>query len=740
MTVSTTSSSVTIIGNGATTVFNFSFIMGTAGNAVVTYTDANGLQTVLSASQYTLVITPPAPGEIWGVGGTVTYPISGTPIANGTSLTIARVVPYTQTTDISNQGNFYPTVVETALDKLEMQIQQISAQASRPIQIPVVDSASIITTLPAAAARANKYVAFDSGGNVIVAGVPGNAPADLSLYYSTAAGSSVSRTFAARFSEVYDVLDYGADPTGAADSTTAIQACMTAAPYGSIINVPNGTYLLSATLNMTGACWLRGAGYNSTIFYRTGNYGDTIVCGTLAVPARTAHISGIWFQHSSDYPGSGTTLPNLATSGAHLRINGSQGALIEDCWFHRLVYNIYFDGGSWQTVQNCQFAGTFDPITPALQEGLSSVYFALGSQAWGTVNPTSWRVLNCEFLGSTVVRNVTYVASDRSVTVNNLTDTIGPTYGLRVDGGEDVLIEGNYFGGQSTAEIVFLNQTGSAIIDVRIVDNFFDGIAQGEQILFAPTIAGLYSLAVTIAGNQFTGGLSPVYINQNVGGGGSTSVYSLTIEDNEFFASIGCPIKLNGAIGFVVSGNTITNYNEFNVSLVDPLYCAALTINGFTAYGKVTDNIIGGGGNQFTQSALSNFCYLGTFLDPSMTTVNVGNNFYAGVGTTNYQVGLAVSENQKILTAAGNWQMTGQEENFIAKKTVGAATTVNLPLYPPMGRVCTIKDGKGDGAANNLTTGTADGTTIDGSATSVITTNYGFRQFRFNGTEWNRIA
>lgn len=48
-----------------------------------------------------------------------------------TSLTIQRQVPLTQETEISNQGDFAPTVTEQALDTLCMELQQVSARTGQ---------------------------------------------------------------------------------------------------------------------------------------------------------------------------------------------------------------------------------------------------------------------------------------------------------------------------------------------------------------------------------------------------------------------------------------------------------------------------------------------------------------------------------------------------------------------------------------------------------------------------------
>lgn len=180
MTISTTSNSVTIAGNGATSVFSFPFVAGAAINIVVIFTDASGNETTLLSSQYTLFLNPPGTNAIWGIGGTVTYPIVGSPIAVGTTLTIERIVPLTQTTSISNQGDFYAQAVEAAMDILCMEIQQIGAVPLRSIQAPPVDLNPQMV-LPAAAQRANLFVGFDNNGNVIAATPAGGTPVSAAM-------------------------------------------------------------------------------------------------------------------------------------------------------------------------------------------------------------------------------------------------------------------------------------------------------------------------------------------------------------------------------------------------------------------------------------------------------------------------------------------------------------------------------------------------------------------------------
>lgn len=126
MTVSTSQFSQTFLGNNSAVSWTFNFIGVSASDIVVShYIGSTKTLVILDPSQYILFLNPALPGATWGVGGTITYPTSGSPMPNGDFITITRLVPYTQEVSIEDQGDFYPEVTETALDTLEFQIQQI---------------------------------------------------------------------------------------------------------------------------------------------------------------------------------------------------------------------------------------------------------------------------------------------------------------------------------------------------------------------------------------------------------------------------------------------------------------------------------------------------------------------------------------------------------------------------------------------------------------------------------------
>lgn len=130
-TISSLASQSTQYGNNSQNLFYVSFPVVSTSDVAVVYTDTNGQQTTLAPTQYLVTIFPPVTGQIWSTSASITYPLLGSPIAAGTSLTIYRVIPLTQKTVLSNQGPFYPKVVESALDTNLMQLQQVSARTGQ---------------------------------------------------------------------------------------------------------------------------------------------------------------------------------------------------------------------------------------------------------------------------------------------------------------------------------------------------------------------------------------------------------------------------------------------------------------------------------------------------------------------------------------------------------------------------------------------------------------------------------
>lgn len=126
---------------------------------------------------------------------------------------------------------------------------------------------------------------------------------------------------------VFDVTAHGADPTGAADSTDAIQAAINAAAAagGGVVLLPAGTFKVApqggnayALRIATGGIVLRGAGRDRTLVFNDATAmrskhilrveGSTSSWGTVPAGSPQPRITG-------DLPGPATSIPVASTAG-----------------------------------------------------------------------------------------------------------------------------------------------------------------------------------------------------------------------------------------------------------------------------------------------------------------------------------------------------------------------------------------------------------------------------------------
>lgn len=539
------------------------------------------------------------------------------------------------------------------------------------------------------------------------------------------------------------VAVFGAVPS-VADHTSAFQRCATAVGYGGTMLVPRMSvdavtvkYFVSATINLRGSTKVIGEGVASSVIHRTGNYGDTFVIGSKddqSEPARDFMFKDLQMVHGTPFSSGGSTIDFKVDKGAHIRAYGGQEFTIEGCWLHRMRFQFYSHGGTWGKVINNQFLGVWDPNNAAVQESVAQVVSDF-SAVHG--NPTTWLVTGNNFLGATIVRNILYHPSSGDRVVNRI-DTIGPQYGMLIYGNEDFTVFGNYFGGQSFAEIGIFNQAGGGVIDGRIHDNFFDGISRGSGVLLAPTEPGAASFAVNIHNNIFTDNLHGVFGNRNAGSS-TPGTYKVKVHHNEFLSGIGCQILAPGLRGFSINDNMVTDYNKHNLTDTDPVFCSGVYVSELSNFGVVHDNQVGSGANTVLQDIAVNFCYMGIVIDPAIDSVDRYNNTYWGVRDGGLvRTGRGSNENIFRHTAAANYKFPKSLHTYV--RAFAAASTVTLPSLPVKGKEVRIKEGvSGISGVNTFGITTDDGSLIDGLSLITITSNLQVVNLAFDGTQWIRV-
>lgn len=122
MTLSTTDNAISYTGNGTTKAFSFPYRFLSDGHLSVAVA---GVEKVLNVD-YSVT------GAGSASGGTVTFI---TAPADGESVLIERIVPYTQEADLENFDGYPSDVMEEALDKIVMMIQRLSAGSGRSLYL-----------------------------------------------------------------------------------------------------------------------------------------------------------------------------------------------------------------------------------------------------------------------------------------------------------------------------------------------------------------------------------------------------------------------------------------------------------------------------------------------------------------------------------------------------------------------------------------------------------------------------
>lgn len=136
------------IGNGVTAAFDFEFKVFSTADVLVVRTDLAGVETELTiTTDYTVALNP---DQEEYPGGTVT--MVAVP-ASGIKVTLTSQVAELQQTELTNAGGFYPAVINTALDRLTILVQQLSEKVGRAVKVSIssaTDPDQLVADLSAA--------------------------------------------------------------------------------------------------------------------------------------------------------------------------------------------------------------------------------------------------------------------------------------------------------------------------------------------------------------------------------------------------------------------------------------------------------------------------------------------------------------------------------------------------------------------------------------------------------------
>ena len=240
-------------GNGATTAFPFSFKVFAASDVAVTRADTQGAETALVLnSDFTVALNPDQDAV---PGGTVTL---AAPLASGHRLTVTSAVPNLQPTDITNNGGFYPRVIEDALDRHVAQIQQIDEKVDRALKVAVTSPLGDQALPSPVGGMLIGWNESNDGlknyapiGGTLLGQQLAAADGSSLVGFQQAGAGAVVRTAQDKMREVVSVKDFGAVGDGVADDTGAVQSAINVAGLlRKPLYIPSGIYRITAPLNL----------------------------------------------------------------------------------------------------------------------------------------------------------------------------------------------------------------------------------------------------------------------------------------------------------------------------------------------------------------------------------------------------------------------------------------------------------------------------------------------------------
>ena len=164
---STTRKTNALVGNGNTATYPFAFKVFTDADVVVKKLEVStSIETTLTLGANNDYIVTLNEDQNGNPGGSITLKSGGNNqnLASGFQLVITSALEPLQGTDLTNQGGFYPEVINDALDKAVILHQQQQDEINRSIKFSLTNTIGSLEITENANNRKNKVLGFDNLG------------------------------------------------------------------------------------------------------------------------------------------------------------------------------------------------------------------------------------------------------------------------------------------------------------------------------------------------------------------------------------------------------------------------------------------------------------------------------------------------------------------------------------------------------------------------------------------------
>lgn len=364
---------------------------------------------------------------------------------------------------------------------------------------------------------------------------------------------------------------FGAVGDGVIDDTNSLQQAINAAAVGGgIVTIPDGTYLISRTLQLPANVYLRGSG---------SNFGGFAGIGTTLLGASTS-VDLIQLPQSG--PASGFGIADLRLkSGSRQLVSLNLSSFV---WLDRVLfdgaalYGVYIEGGieEWY-VRGCRFNGC-------------TIGFRMAHVPVGSNDQFDKSVFkDCDFTGCVQNGVKIEVATSTSLRFEGCIWNFNQQHGFYGDGAFEGLVftdpntESNGISGPS------VHTTGSITSGTNALAVPVTTIANGDTV----TVAGAGSFKDLVATVTAGGGTNNLTLSATAGTTVTNALVTNALYDDFTFAnSVATPIDVT-FFGGTIGLNAALRYSV-KYDLGNKLSCFGLTTGTAPVYALDQCAVIGG--------------------------------------------------------------------------------------------------------------------------------------------------
>jgi hypothetical protein len=411
---------------------------------------------------------------------------------------------------------------------------------------------------------------------------------------------------------------------GTTDMTSAIQAALNWASLstpdgiaGGEVHVPSGTYLVTATITVPARVRMFGAGWLSSVIYRTGAYGDTF-----AMSGGWLTMDDMSFVHSVMPANQAVAAPianRLTDDSAHFRLTNSGKCYFNRCFFSRMPYHIVWTGASLLHLDGCEFTGVWHPSDTTMQETKRSILLNDGTEDKSQL----FKARACRWVGA-VGPSASVSITDGSANASTITmdkeQAWGPEYQVEIQCCEMAVFDACYLNRASSGLVLYAANLPEASAGPNYGHSwtnceFDSGMGQANtdfsnHITFSQREPGCVTRLITFTSCKFYGGKNvkhAIYCptteltnpDTGVTTTNSPTVFGLTASNCTFMNLTGNALRLEGAKTVLVTGCTFSAWNSLGLPNVDKKYTAAIWRGQYASKVHIVGCAFGGGGNTF---------------------------------------------------------------------------------------------------------------------------------------------